>query len=105
MGPERVARMNPGPLNEPELGVVWRVAVDQRHAAGEPGPCQVSEFLGIPAGEIGVVVGLDFFPYCQRPTRPVRKIAPVLVPSLIRVRLEVHARTPAMIELRFRSTW
>jgi hypothetical protein len=42
--------------------IVRRHSIDQRHAAGRLGACQISEFLGIAAGEIRVVVGLELFP-------------------------------------------
>src|SRR5690606_23282092 len=95
--PEGVARMYAGPLNEWQRIVVgWR-CIDQRRAAPGLGVRQVTEFLGVATGEKGVVVDFESFHHRQRSMSPVRKVAPVLVCSLMSVRLEVHRHTPAMI--------
>ncbi len=89
--------MQAGPLNEPQGIVVRGISIGQRHTAAGIALRQVAEFLGIAAGEIGIVIGLELFPCPQRSIGPVRKIAPVLVSWLMRARSEVHGTGPGSV--------
>jgi hypothetical protein len=53
--------MHPGPHNEPQPVVVRGFPVDERHAARGLWLREIPEFLGITAGEIRIVIGLELF--------------------------------------------
>src|SRR5690606_36480315 len=94
MGFERITGMHTSPpLDEPPRVVVRRPP-DDRDAARGFVVRQMSELLGVPAGEIGIVVGFELFPDAQRSLGPVRKIAPVLGSSLMCVQFDMHAALP-----------
>src|SRR5690606_18909263 len=81
------------PLDAPPRVVVRRPP-DARDAARGFVVRQMSELLGVPAGELGIVVGCELFCPAQRSLAPVRTIAPVLGSSLMCVHCDIHSALP-----------